>query len=47
MFKRGENMKNTHKSVDEEIETVINMTNRNGRKVDNQKRKIIENQSKK
>lgn len=40
-------MKNTHKSVEEDIETVINMTNRNGRKVENQNRRIIENQAKK
>lgn len=40
-------MKNTHKSVEEDIETVINMTNRNGRKVENQNRRILENQAKK
>lgn len=40
-------MKNTHKSVEDDIETVINMTNRNGRKVENQNRRIIENQAKK
>lgn len=32
-----------HKKEDDDIEMVINMTNRNGRKVENQKRKAAEN----
>ena len=40
-------MKNHNKTVEDDIETVINMTNRNGRKVENQNRRIMENEARK